>query len=68
VREELNKAENAGLKDFLINLFLWGHRIQNFLSCIATGFSADDAFAYRCVDAEGARWWSSFDQPSDILA
>lgn len=40
VREELNKAENAGLKDFLINLFLWGNRISNFLSGIATGFSA----------------------------
>jgi hypothetical protein len=40
VREELNRAENLGLKDFLINLFLWGHRIANFLSGISTGFAA----------------------------
>ncbi len=31
VRTELSRAENAGLKDFLINLFLWGNRIHNFL-------------------------------------
>jgi TP901 family phage tail tape measure protein len=40
VREELNRAENLGLKDFLINLFLWGHRIVNFLKGISTGFAA----------------------------
>jgi TP901 family phage tail tape measure protein len=51
VREELNKAENAGLKDFLINLFLWGHRIQNFLSGIATGFSAGVEAAKPSIDA-----------------
>ncbi len=39
VRDELNKAENAGLKDFLINLFLWGNRISNFFSGIASRFS-----------------------------
>jgi TP901 family phage tail tape measure protein len=51
VREELNKAENAGLKDFLINLFLWGHRIKNFLSGIATGFSAGVEAAKPSIDA-----------------
>jgi hypothetical protein len=40
VREELNRAENLGLKDFLINLFLWGHRIVHFLKGISTGFAA----------------------------
>jgi TP901 family phage tail tape measure protein len=40
IREELNRAENLGLKDFLINVFLWVNRIRNFFSGIATGFSA----------------------------
>ncbi len=51
VREELNKAENTGLKDFLINLFLWGHRIQNFLVGIATGFTAGVDAAKPSIDA-----------------
>ena len=50
VREELNKAENAGLKDFLINLFLWGNRISNFFSGIATGFSAGVEAARPTID------------------
>ncbi len=51
VRDELNKAENGGLKDFLINVFLWGHRIVNFLSGIATGFSAGVEAAKPSIDA-----------------
>lgn len=51
VRDELNKAENGGLKDFLINVFLWGHRIVNFLSGIATGFSAGVKAAKPSIDA-----------------
>ncbi|RKG90408.1 phage tail tape measure protein [Corallococcus sp. CA049B] len=39
-REELGRAENAGLKDFLINLYLWGHRIHSFFSGLADGFSS----------------------------
>jgi TP901 family phage tail tape measure protein len=50
VRDELNKAENAGLKDFLINLFLWGNRISNFFSGIATGFSAGVEAARPTLD------------------
>jgi TP901 family phage tail tape measure protein len=40
VREELNRAENRGLKDFLINVYLWVNRIKNFFAGLATGFSA----------------------------
>lgn len=51
VREELNKAENSGLKDFLINLFLWANRIKNFLAGVATGFSAGVDAAKPSIDA-----------------
>ncbi len=51
VRDELNKAENAGLKDFLINLFLWGNRLKNFFSGIGTGFSAGVEAARPSIDA-----------------
>ena len=40
VREELNRAENRGLKNFLINVFLWGNRIKNFFVGLAGGFMA----------------------------
>jgi TP901 family phage tail tape measure protein len=40
IRDELNRAENQGLKDFLINVFLWGNRIRNFLKGLADGFMA----------------------------
>lgn len=40
IREELNRAENRGLKDFLINVYLWVNRIRNFVAGLATGFSA----------------------------
>jgi len=40
VREELNRAENRGLKDFLINVYLWVNRIKNFFAGLATGFAA----------------------------
>ncbi|GAB4212474.1 MAG: hypothetical protein OHK0013_35260 [Sandaracinaceae bacterium] len=40
IREELNRAENRGLKDFLINVYLWVNRIRNFFAGLATGFSA----------------------------
>jgi TP901 family phage tail tape measure protein len=51
VRDELNKAETSGLKDFLINVFLWGNRIVNFLSGIATGFSAGVEAAKPSIEA-----------------
>lgn len=40
IRDELNRAENRGLKDFLINVYLWVNRVRNFFAGIATGFSA----------------------------
>jgi TP901 family phage tail tape measure protein len=51
VREELARAENHGLKDFLINVFLWGHRLQNFLSALAAGFSSGLEVARPTVEA-----------------
>ncbi|RKH35671.1 phage tail tape measure protein [Corallococcus praedator] len=51
VREELGRAENAGLKDFLINLYLWGHRIHSFFSGLADGFSAGLEAARPTLDA-----------------
>ena len=51
VREELNRAENRGLKDFLINVFLWVNRIQNFFAGLATGFSAGIEAARPTLEA-----------------
>ncbi len=51
VRDELNRAENQGLKDFLINVFLWVNRIRNFFAGIATGFSAGIEAARPTIDA-----------------
>lgn len=51
VRDELNKAGNAGLKDFLISVFLWGHRLKNFLAGVATGFSAGITAAKPSIEA-----------------
>lgn len=39
VRAELNKAENSGIKNFAISLFVWGNRIKNFIVGIGEGFS-----------------------------
>ncbi|WP_408891588.1 phage tail tape measure protein [Myxococcus faecalis] len=51
VREELGRAESAGLKDFLINVYLWAHRIHSFFSGIADGFSAGLEAARPTLDA-----------------
>jgi TP901 family phage tail tape measure protein len=40
VREELNKAENGGVKAFAIKVFVWVGRIKNFLRGLSDGFSA----------------------------
>jgi phage-related protein len=40
VREELNRAENAGLKTFLIRVYQIAFRIQRFFQGIGEGFSA----------------------------
>jgi phage-related protein len=50
VRNELNQAENLGLKAFLINVYLWGNRIRNLLSGIATGFSQGIEAARPSID------------------
>ncbi|RJS13447.1 phage tail tape measure protein, partial [Corallococcus sp. H22C18031201] len=51
VGAELALAENGGLKDFLINLYLWGYRLHNFFSGIADGFSAGLEAARPTLDA-----------------
>lgn len=51
MREELNRTENLGLKDFLINLFLWGHQIVHFLKGISTGFAAGVENARPAMEA-----------------
>ncbi|GEL75536.1 phage tail tape measure protein [Myxococcus virescens] len=51
VREELGRAENAGLKDFLINLYLWAHRVHSFFSGLADGFSSGIEAARPTLDA-----------------
>lgn len=40
MREELNRAENAGLKTFLIRVYQIAFRIQRFFQGIGEGFSA----------------------------
>jgi TP901 family phage tail tape measure protein len=51
VRDDLNRAENRGLKDFLINLYLWGNRLRVFFSGIAEGFSNGLVAARPAIDA-----------------
>lgn len=40
VLKEFQSAENAGIKRFAIQVFLWGSRIKNFVKGIGTGFAA----------------------------
>ncbi|QAT83434.1 hypothetical protein EJ065_1836 [Corallococcus coralloides] len=51
VREELGQAQNTGLKDFLINLYLWAHRVHSFFSGLADGFSSGLEAARPTLDA-----------------
>lgn len=39
VRDELAKAENQGIKNFVVNLFSWVARIQNFFDGVQKGFA-----------------------------
>lgn len=39
VQQELQKAENSGIKQFAINAFLWFNRIKNFVVALGEGFS-----------------------------
>lgn len=40
VLEELNKAENSGVKQFAINVFMWFARIKNFALGVWEGFQS----------------------------
>ncbi|MGE0324078.1 MAG: phage tail tape measure protein [Polyangiaceae bacterium] len=51
VKDELSRAENGGLKDFLISVYTWVARIKNFFSGIASGFSAGVAAAKPSIEA-----------------
>lgn len=51
VREDLNKADNAGLKNFVVRLIVLGGRIETFFDGISTGFSAALAAAQPAIDA-----------------
>lgn len=39
VRLEMQKAENEGVRNFAIAVFVWAERIKNFFSGISTGFA-----------------------------
>lgn len=54
VRGELNKAENAGIKQFAVTVFVWGNRIKNFFAGIAEGFSVGMERAGPAFKAFGA--------------
>lgn len=51
VREDLGRADNRGLKDFLVNVYLWTNRIRAFFGGIADGFSKGLASARPTIDA-----------------
>ncbi len=51
VRDDLNRADNQGLKDFLINVYLWTNRIRAFFGGIAGGFSKGLEVARPSIDA-----------------
>jgi TP901 family phage tail tape measure protein len=40
VATEMGKAGNGGIRDFVIQVFMWGSRLQNFLKGISEGFGA----------------------------
>lgn len=54
VRTELNKAENAGIKQFAITVYVWGNRIKNFFVGIAEGFEVGMQRAAPAFKAFGA--------------
>ena len=51
VRDDLNKADNAGLKNFVVRMIVFGGRIQTFFEGISTGFSAAITAAQPAIDA-----------------
>ncbi len=40
VRDELNKAENGGIKQFVVNVYAFGFRVMQFFRGIKAGFTA----------------------------
>lgn len=53
VQEELSKAENAGIKQFAINVFLWFSRIKNFFMAFGEAFEKGLAAMGPTVDKIG---------------
>jgi TP901 family phage tail tape measure protein len=51
VRADLNRADNQGLKDFLINVYLWVNRLRAFFAGIGGGFSQGIEQARPAIDA-----------------
>ena len=51
VRDELGRAENTGLKNFVLNVFDWVSRIRHFFASIATGFPAGIDAAKPTIDS-----------------
>jgi TP901 family phage tail tape measure protein len=39
VMQEMDKAENGGIKQFVINVYAWGKRLEKFWDGLSTGFS-----------------------------
>lgn len=54
VMEEVDKAENSGIKNFAIRVYVWANRIQEFFAGIGRGFSAAMAAAKPSFDAFSA--------------
>jgi TP901 family phage tail tape measure protein len=50
VREDLNKAENGGIKGFVIKVALWVERIRNFFRGMSEGFSTAISAAQPIFD------------------
>lgn len=63
VREELSKAENQGIKAFVINVYAWVKRIENFFEGIANGFRA----ALRLVQPAIQAFEKALDRVSDAF-
>lgn len=55
IKDELDKADNQGLKGFLIGLFVWGSRIKNFFEGLAESFHSAFAPFQPVIDAITAR-------------
>lgn len=50
VREEFQKAENGGVENFVVNLYLWANRIASFFQGVGKGFSEAMVLAKPAID------------------